>query len=201
MLSSIVVNGLLLAVFAVQHSVMARPGFKARWTRIVPVAVERSTYVLLSSCALALVFWGWRPLPGVVWEVGSDAGRALVWAISAAGWLTVLATTFLISHVDLFGLRQVYLNLRRRPYTHPKFRLVGLYRLVRHPLMLGFLIAFWATPRMTLGYLVFAIATTLYILVALQLEERDLVDAFGDSYRDYQKRVRMLLPLPRKQGS
>lgn len=195
---SLLLNSALLGVFAVQHSVMARPGFKRWWTQIVPEPIERSTYVLLSSLALVLLFWQWRPLPSVVWDVRNPAGTLLLWGLCALGWLIVLISTFLINHFDLFGLRQVYLNLRSVKYSHLSFKTVGLYKLVRHPIMLGFVIAFWATPRMTLGHLVFAIATTVYILIALQLEERDLVTYHGDAYKQYMKQVSMLLPLPKK---
>ena len=194
---SLLINAALLGVFAVQHSVMARPGFKRWWTQMVPAPVERSTYVLLSSLALALLFWQWRPLQTVIWEVGNAPGAIALWGVFALGWLIVLTSTFLINHFDLFGLRQVYLNLRNEKYSYLSFKTVGLYKLVRHPIMLGFVIAFWATPRMTLGHLVFAIATTIYILIALQLEERDLVTYHGDAYDQYKKQVPMLLPLPR----
>jgi protein-S-isoprenylcysteine O-methyltransferase Ste14 len=197
LLPSLIVDALLLGVFAVQHSVMARPGFKRWWTQMVPEPIERSTYVLLSSLALALLYWQWRPLQEVLWNV-EGAGAMALWALCALGWLTVLISTFLINHFDLFGLRQVYLNLRSEKYAHLPFRTVGLYKLVRHPIMLGFVIAFWATPHMSLGHLVFSIATTVYILIALQLEEKDLVTYHGDAYEQYKKRVPMLLPLPRK---
>ena len=197
LIPSLVIDALLLGVFAVQHSVMARPGFKRWWTQLVPESVERSTYVLLSSLALALLFWQWRPLQEVVWSVEGTGALAL-WALCALGWLIVLTSTFLINHFDLFGLRQVYLNLRSEKYAHLPFRVIGFYKLVRHPIMLGFVIAFWATPRMSLGHLVFSIATTVYILIALQLEEKDLMTYHGDAYNQYRKRVPMLLPLPRK---
>lgn len=194
---SLLVNVILLGVFAVQHSVMARPGFKRWWTRIVPEAIERSTYVLLSSLALALLFWQWQPLPDVVWDVKNLGGALVLCGLFWAGWLIALTSTFMINHFDLFGLRQVYLNLRGEKYTNVSFKILGLYKLARHPIMLGFVIAFWATPLMTVGHLLFAIATTAYIVIALQLEERDLVASIGDDYMQYKKQVSMLLPLPR----
>jgi len=188
------IDVLLLGLFAVQHSVMARPWFKARWTRLVPAPVERSTYVLFASLALIVLFWQWQPLIAAVWNVESDAGRYALWALQALGWLLVLVGTFLIDHFELFGLRQVWLNYKGEAQPPVAFRTPLFYRWVRHPIMLGFLVAFWATPRMTLGHLVFAIATTLYILVALRFEERDLVRHLGATYEAYRKRVPMLLP-------
>jgi protein-S-isoprenylcysteine O-methyltransferase Ste14 len=195
---ALLINALLLGVFAVQHSVMARPGFKRKWTRFVPQPVERSTYVLLASLALILLFWQWRPMTGVVWNVENVAGRYLLLAVYFLGWATVLVGTSLINHFDLFGLRQVDLYRRGEKYTELGFRTPFLYKIVRHPIMLGFIMAFWATPRMTVGHLVFTLATTAYILIAIQLEERDIVSAHGTAYEEYRKNVSMLLPIPRR---
>ena len=195
--TSLLIDLGLLGLFAVQHSVMARPAFKRVWTRIVPQPVERSTYVLASSLALILLFWQWRPLGGVVWDVQDPIGRALLYAGFAFGWLLVLVTTFLINHFDLFGLRQVWLYLRGRPYRPLPFTTPGPYRLVRHPLYVGWLFAFWSTPTMTATHLLFAVVTTAYILVAIRFEERDLVDAHPE-YAEYRERVPMLVPVGRR---
>ncbi|ETW23189.1 methanethiol S-methyltransferase [Mycobacterium gastri] len=198
---AVVVDVVLLGLFAVQHSVMARPWFKSRWTRVVPATVERSTYVLLSSLLLLLLFWQWRTMPAVIWAVSWPPAKLLVQGLFWLGWVIVFTSTFMINHFDLFGLRQVYLAARERTYTHLEFRTTMLYRLVRHPIMLGFIVAFWATPTMTAGHLLFAVMTTGYILVALPLEEHDLSRSLGDDYRRYRNRVPMLIPglLPRKQ--
>ena len=195
---ALLINVLLLGIFAVQHSVMARPAFKRWWTQFVPQAVERSTYVLLSSLALILLYWQWQPMNGVVWDVENIAGRNLLWAIFFIGWVMVLVSTFLINHFDLFGLRQVYLYMKAKEYTHIAFRTPFLYKFVRHPIMLGFIIAFWVTPHMTVAHLVFSIATTAYILIALQFEERDLVSYYGTAYEEYRQQVSMILPFPKK---
>jgi protein-S-isoprenylcysteine O-methyltransferase Ste14 len=184
----------LLTVFALQHSIMARRWFKAWWTQIVPETIERSTFVLCASLALLLLLWQWRPIGMPIWSIENAAARAVLWTLFAAGWTTVLVVTFLINHFDLFGLRQVWLSLIGRPYTRLSFRTPLLYRFVRHPLYLGFLFGFWSTPTMTLAHLVFAVATTAYIVLAIQFEERDLVAEHGAAYELYRRSVPMLLP-------
>lgn len=196
---ALLVNLVLLGLFAIQHSVMARPGFKRWWQRFVPQPIERSTYVLFASLALILLFWQWQPLPAVVWQVENQIGWYALWLLFFVGWVMVLVSTFLINHFDLFGLRQVYLYQRGKAYTEVGFKMHFLYKLVRHPLLLGFIIAFWATPTMTLGHLLFALVTTAYMLIAIQLEERDSLHAHGATYAAYQRQVPMLLPLPKKQ--
>jgi protein-S-isoprenylcysteine O-methyltransferase Ste14 len=191
---------LLLALFGVQHSVMARPWFKKRWTRIIAKPVERSTFVLISSLVLALLFWQWRPIPAVVWQIADPAGRMLVWGLFWFGWLLMLYSSFTIDHFDLFGLRQVILYFRAIPYTRVNFKESFPYNHVRHPIMIGFIIAFWATPEMTAGHMLFAFWTTVYILVGIFLEERDLSRFLGADYREYRKRVPMLVPRWRKKS-
>jgi protein-S-isoprenylcysteine O-methyltransferase Ste14 len=183
----------LLGLFAVQHSVMARPAFKRWWTRIIPASCERSTYVLISSLILLLVFWQWRPITAVIWHV-EGWSAVLLTSISWIGWLVTLASSYMIDHFDLFGLRQVLDALRGAAARLQPFQTPLLYRIVRHPLMLGFLLAFWATPHMTAGHLLFALVTTGYILLGVQLEERDLMAHFGKSYERYRSQVPMLMP-------
>lgn len=191
----------LLGLFAVQHSGMARPAFKRWWTRLIPPAIERSTFVLISSLVLALLFWLWRPLPQLIWHVDTSLARGCLWGIALFGWLLVLTSSFTINHFELFGLRQVWLHARGRAAKDEPFVIRAMYRIVRHPLMLGFLIAFWVTPEMSLGHLLFAFVVTGYIFIAVRfLEERDLVAMHGEAYRDYQRRVPMLLPWRRPAG-
>jgi protein-S-isoprenylcysteine O-methyltransferase Ste14 len=190
------INVFLLSLFAIQHTIMARIAFKRWWTTIVPESIERSIFVLSTSLLLLVMNWQWRPLPEIVWQVESTIGRNLLYAMAFAGWGLVLYATFLINHFDLFGLRQVWLHFRGRPYTQIKFKETILYRWVRHPLMLGFIIAFWATPDMTQGHLLFAAVTTAYVLIAIQIEERTLVALHGDDYLQYQRRVSMIIPRP-----
>ena len=190
---AIVVDLLLLGLFAIQHSIMARPAFKQWWARIFPVACQRSTYVLLSSLILLLLFWQWRPIPIPVWQIDGIAAWVLI-GVYWLGWMIVFASTFMIDHFDLSGLRQAFFALRGAEVPGQSFKTPLLYKIVRHPLMLGFLLAFWATPEMTAGHLLFAIMTTAYILVGLQFEERDLIAEFGTTYQQYRRRVPMLLP-------
>lgn len=201
LIPALVIDTLLLGVFAVQHSVMARPAFKRWWTRFVPHAVERTTYVLLASLALVLLFWQWRPILMPVWSVTNPLGVFALEAVYWLGWGLVLLSTFLINHFELFGLRQVWARLLRRTLPAPEFRTPFVYKRVRHPIYLGFLLAFWSTPTMTAGHLLFAVATTGYILIGIWLEERDLVDLFGDQYRRYREQVSMLIPLPGRKAS
>jgi protein-S-isoprenylcysteine O-methyltransferase Ste14 len=193
-LTALVVNSLLLASFAIQHSVMARQGFKRWWTQFVPKAVERTTYVLLASVVLILLFWQWRPMPDPIWTVTDPTGAAILTGISFVGWALVFLSTFLIDHFELFGLRQVWARIRGHELPQPTFKTPLFYKAVRHPLYLGFLLAFWATPAMTVGHLLFAIGTTGYILIAIALEERDLISMFGDQYCHYRQSVPMLIP-------
>ncbi len=196
----ILVNAILLGLFAVQHSVMARPGFKKWWTTIIPTSVERSTFVLLASLLLLLLYWQWRPLPTEIWNFEGSIIGTILTIVFWVGWVTVLVSTFLINHFDLFGLRQVFMNLKGQEYTDLGFRTPGLYKVIRHPIMLGFLLAFWATPVMTQGHLLFTIVTTAYIFVGVKLEERDLIGVFGDRYRNYLRTVSAVIPMPPKRG-
>lgn len=194
LLEALTIDILLMSIFAIQHSVMARPQFKQWWTRLVPKSVERSTYVLFSSLALVLLFWQWRPIQGLAWQINDPRIAMAVIGLSLVGWLIVLTSTFLINHFELFGLHQVANNLTGRPMPAPRFRTPLYYNFVRHPIYLGFIIAFWAAPKMTMGHLLFAAVTTAYIFVGIMLEEHDLTTVFGDEYRRYRQRVSMIVP-------
>jgi protein-S-isoprenylcysteine O-methyltransferase Ste14 len=198
LINAILINASLLLLFALQHSIMARPNFKKWWTRIIPEQLERSTYVLLASLCLMLMMWQWQPMGCIIWSIENAVIKNILLVIYLVGWSIVFVSTFLINHFDLFGLRQVWLYYRGIPYKHLPFRLPLFYRFVRHPLYLGFLIAFWSTPVMTAAHLLFAVLTTGYILTAIQLEERDLVKIFGEKYRNYKKWVTMIIPLSKR---
>jgi methanethiol S-methyltransferase len=198
---ALLIDAVLLSIFAIQHSVMARQWFKRAWTKIVPQVVERSTFVLFSSLALILMYWQWRPITNTVWSVENPIAVTLLWVAFAIGWAMVLLSTFMISHFELFGLSQVFAFFSKKPQELASFRTPLLYRVVRHPLYLGFMVAFWATPHMTVGHAFFAFMCTAYMLVAIQFEERDLVRAFGETYIGYRRRVSMIIPMPKKSPS
>lgn len=195
---AIVMNLVLLSIFALQHSIMARPAFKKVWTKFVPEPIERATYTVLSALLLFLLFWQWRPMTGVIWDLGDSPLAYVMWTLFLGGFGLVLYATFLIDHFDLFGLRQVVLFWQGKEYTHKPFATPSLYKYMRHPLYLGWFLAFWSTPTMSQGHLLFAVVTTLYILVAIQLEERDLMVALGDDYKEYRAKTSMVIPMPPK---
>ncbi len=192
---SIIINLAVLTLFALQHSIMARPAFKKWWTQIIPEHLERSTFVLFTAIVLTLLYWQWRPMTDVIWHIDNNIGVLLIDGLFWTGWIILFSSTFMVSHTDLFGLRQVYLKYKDQEYSSLEFKISGLYKLVRHPIMTGIIIAFWSTPHMTTGHLLFATVTTVYILVALQFEEHDLMNLFGEKYADYKQKVSMLLPL------
>lgn len=194
--TALLVNILLLGIFGIQHSVMARPGFKRWWTRLVPEPVERSTYVWISNLLVVLLFWQWRPMTEIVWDVQNPVMANVLWALFFLGFGLVVLSSLIIDHFDLLGTRQVFLFARGKPYTSPEFKVAAFYKYVRHPLLLGWMIAFWSTPRMSTGHLVFAIGTTAYMLIGIQFEERDLATVYGDAYRDYRSKVSTIIPWP-----
>ena len=198
LVEAILINIAVLGVFGLQHSVMARPGFKRWWTKIVSKPIERSTFVLASALALGLIFWQWRPLPTVIWEFEASWAVSLMWGLFGLGWAIVLASAHMIDGAHLFGVKQVWEHLNEEEISAPEFRTPGLYRYVRHPLMFGFIIAFWATPQMTLGHLLFSVVVTGYIFVGIYFEERDLVRTFGERYERYRQEVPMIIPIPGK---
>lgn len=200
-LQAVLVDVALLGLFALQHSIMARPAFKRWWGHFVPRPIERSTYVLFASLALLLIYWQWLPLPTTIWNLTSSGVRYLVFAAYGAGWLIVVGSSFLIDHADLFGLRQVYIYWQGRDEHTPVFKIPALYRLVRHPMMMGFLLVFWATPRMSVGRLLFSLAMTGYIVAGIHFEERDLLAYYGAIYQRYRRQVRMLIPFPKRWSS
>lgn len=192
---AMLVNIGLIALFGIQHTVMARPEFKEKWTKVVPQPIERSTYVLITSLLLILLYWQWRPMTNqIIWEADAAWLQYLLWAVFFGGFGVVLLSTFIINHFDLFGLRQVWLNFRQKPYTHSAFKVTFFYKFVRHPIYTGFILAFWATPRMTVGHLLFAVGMTVYILIGVRYEERDLKRFLGDDYSRYREKVPMLMP-------
>ncbi len=195
---ALLINVILIAIFGIPHSVMARPGFKQWWTKVVPQHIERSTYVMISNLLVALLIWQWQPMVGVIWNVEHPVGASVLWGLFGIGWVMIVLTSFVINHFDLFGLRQVYLHLRGMEYTPIEFKAKWIYQYIRHPLMLGWIIAFWSTPQMSAGHLVFAVGTTVYILIAIQFEERDLVKYHGEDYENYRRKVSMLIPFKKK---
>jgi protein-S-isoprenylcysteine O-methyltransferase Ste14 len=195
---SLIINVVLLGLFAIQHTIMARPIFKRWCTKVVPAQVERSTYVLAASLLFLMLCWQWRPMPGVIWNIESPVGKVVLFGLIWLGWGTLLFSSFIINHFDLFGLRQVWLHIGNKEYHHVSFQTKNLYRYVRHPIMLGFIIAFWATPSMSVGHLLFASAMTAYILIGIRFEEHDLVQFLGKDYADYRQQIPMLFPFTKK---